>query len=145
MPNNEKDTNPKDMIAGGKVSPSLVPSSATLATAMAFLEGALKYGRYNWRVAGVRASVYYDALNRHAMAWWNGEDIDPKSGLPHLYKMSACIAILIDADLVGKLNDDRPPRADVAGLIERLEEQVRMLKEMNADKNPYQYTILDGE
>jgi hypothetical protein len=73
------------------------------------LEGAAKYGRHNYRIAGVRASVYYDAAMRHLMAWWEGEDIDPDSGLPHVVKAMACFAVLRDAQINGKLNDDRPP------------------------------------
>lgn len=140
-----KDTNPKDAIGATKVPLSLFPSTAIVAGAMAFLEGAVKYGRYNWRIAGVRASIYKDAMDRHLHKWWNGEDIDPDSGLPHLWKALACIAILIDAGEAGKLTDDRPPSIDAAGMIERLTAQVEEIKERYADRSPKQYTITDTQ
>ena len=79
-----KDTNPKDAIGVTKIDMGLVPDSAIVAEALAFSEGALKYGRYNWRIAGVRSSVYHAALLRHLSRWWNGEDADPDTGVPHL-------------------------------------------------------------
>ena len=123
-----KASNPKDVIGSGKAPLSLVPASLRAGAAMAFMEGALKYGRFNWRLAGVRASIYYDALNRHMDAWFNGEETDPGSGLPHLYKAAACIAILIDAVEIGKLVDDRAPYADMDSLYAELADEVLRLK-----------------
>jgi hypothetical protein len=72
-------------------------------------EGARKYGRHNYRAVGVRASVYYDAAMRHLMAWWEGEDIDPESGLSHLVKAIACLAVIRDSMVNRNWIDDRPP------------------------------------
>jgi hypothetical protein len=77
---------------------------------LALTEGALKYGRHNYRVAGVRASVYFDAAWRHLAAWWEGEDLDPDSGLSHVTKAMAGLAVLRDSMIRGNWNDDRPPR-----------------------------------
>lgn len=104
-----KDTNPKDAIGIKKVPFSLIPENVLAELSLAFLEGARKYRSYNWRVAGVRASVYIDALRRHLGAWVNGEDIDPDSGLSHLVKAMACLVILRDSMMVGNWVDDRPP------------------------------------
>lgn len=131
-----KDTNPKDAIGSAKLSQGLVPSTAPAYLATAFTEGALKYGSYNWRVAGVRASIYKDAADRHIAKWWNGEDHDPKTRVHHLANAMACFAIILDADVVGKLTDDRPPRADIAGLIERLEATTAHLKVMSEGLTP---------
>jgi hypothetical protein len=125
-----KDTNPKDSIGVKKVPLHLVPCEVLLETGLAMLEGARKYGAHNYRVAGVRASVYYDAAMRHIMAWWEGEDIDSDSGLPHIIKAIASLIVLRDGQHVGNWVDDRPIRlehgADVkamnelaAGIIER--------------------------
>lgn len=105
-----KPSNPKDAAATDRLDLSLFPDTAVAYGALAFTEGALKYGAYNWRVAGVSASVYVAALRRHVAKWYNGEKVDPKTGVPHLANALACIAILIDAHEVGKLIDDRPPR-----------------------------------
>ena len=62
---NTKDTNPKDAIGVKKLAYSMLPWRALTGVALAMQEGALKYRRHNYRVAGVRASVYFDACLRH--------------------------------------------------------------------------------
>lgn len=104
-----KPTNPKDAIGSRKAGISNVPAQVVAELGLAMLEGAAKYGRHNYRIAGVRASVYYDAAMRHLMSWWEGEDIDPDSGLPHVVKAMACLAVMRDAQINNKLSDDRPP------------------------------------
>lgn len=140
-----KATNPKDEIAADKLPLHLVPSTIEAYAALAFAEGALKYGAYNWRVAGVRASVYRAALKRHLDKWWNGEWADAKTGVPHLASVIACAGIILDARLVDKLTDDRPPPAPMAELVEELEPIVKGLREMFADRQPKHWTIGDVE
>lgn len=104
-----KDTNPKDAIGSRKLPYSCLPSAVSAAVSLAFLEGACKYGRHNYRVAGVRYSVYHDAARRHLDLAWEGQDIDPDSGLPHIDKAIACLFVLRDAQMNSKCTDDRPP------------------------------------
>lgn len=104
-----KATNPKDCVGTKKVPFSTVPSNVTAEVGLAMLEGARKYGRHNYRVSGVSASVYYDAALRHLAQWWEGEDIDKDSGLPHVVKAIACLYVLRDAESQSMLTDDRPP------------------------------------
>lgn len=104
-----KPTNPKDAVGIRKAGLSAVPSQPLYLLGLAMLEGARKYGRHNYRAAGIRYSVYYDAMMRHMQAWWEGEDIDPDSGLPHPAKAMACLVVLLDGMLVGNATDDRPP------------------------------------
>lgn len=139
-----KPTNPKDMVAVTKLPLHLVPSTISAYAALAFAEGAAKYGAYNWRAAGVRASVYKSALQRHLEKWWNGEWADPATGVPHLASVIACAGILLDADLVDKLTDDRPPPAPVSGLIDGMGADVRRIYEMFADRDPHHWTIGDA-
>lgn len=108
-----KETNPKDRIGVTKSPLSVIPATSLHYLGLAMLEGALKYGRHNWREAGIRYSVYYDAVMRHMNAWWEGEDIDADSGLPHPVKAMACLCILADAMLENNGSDDRPPRPSV--------------------------------
>lgn len=108
----KKDTNPKDGIGVKKAPLSTVPAPVVFEVGLAMLEGARKYARHNYRIAGVRASVYYDAALRHLMAWWEGEDIDPDSGLSHLVKAAACLVVLRDSMRRGNWNDDRPPKVE---------------------------------
>lgn len=141
----KKPSNPKEAIGDTKLNLSLVPDTAHMYLASAFTEGALKYGSYNWRAAGVRASTYVAACRRHLSKWWNGEEIDPKTQVHHLANAMACLAIILDAKLVGKLNDDRPPVANINGLIESLEGTVAHLKEMSKGLTPHHYTANDAE
>jgi hypothetical protein len=145
MRDRDKLTNPKDAIGSTKLPFDLVPESATAHLTTAFLEGALKYGRYNWRAKGVRSSIYYSAMRRHMSKWWNGEDKDKKTRINHLASVMACCAIILDAECCDKLNDDRPPRAPVSELIDEFADVVAHLKEMFKDENPHQYTIADSE
>ena len=55
--------------------------------------GAQKYAAHNWRL-GLDASRTYAALLRHLTSFWNGEDLDPESGLPHLYH-AACMLMFL--------------------------------------------------
>jgi len=116
-----KPTNPKDKFGVQKASMSYVPSSVLMEVALGMHEGGLKYGRHNYRVMGVRGSVYYDATMRHLMAWWEGEDYDPNSGadLHHISKAIASLVVLRDAMLFDKFVDDRPP-ALKPGWVERM-------------------------
>jgi hypothetical protein len=77
---------------------------------LGMLDGGCKYGPFNYRAAGVRASVYYDAAMRHLMAFWEGEDIDPDSGLPHIVKAMTTLTVLRDSQIMGNWVDDRPPQ-----------------------------------
>src|SRR3954471_17118318 len=92
-----KPTNPKDAIGSTKAPLGIVPGTGDYYACEAFLEGASKYGRYNWRVAGVRASIYHDALLSHLKKWWNGQNRDPKTLVHELGSVRACVDILIDA------------------------------------------------
>ena len=94
------------------------------------MEGADKYGPFNWQDTPVQASIYYDAMMRHLLAWYTGQDVDPHSpsnGL-HLASVRASAGILIDAFATGRVIDDRPKRAaSAAAAIERLGGQKRAL------------------
>ena len=128
-----KPTNPKDAVATNRLDLSLFPSTAVAYGALALTEGHLKYGSYNWRKAGVLASIYYAAANRHLDKWFNGEWADAKTHVPHLASALASIAILIDAIEVGKFNDDRPPIAPVADLLAKAEPAVEHLRRLFGD------------
>lgn len=109
-----KASNPKDAAASGKPTYANVPVPVLYEIGAALLEGARKYGSYNWRVAGVLPSVYIDATRRHLDSWWEGEDIDPDSGLSHITKAIASLVVFRDAMIQGMIaEDNRPPRTQV--------------------------------
>lgn len=102
--------NPKDVVGSSKAPMACVSAAVTAELGLAMLEGALKYGRHNYRQAPIRASVYFDALARHMRSWWDeGEDIDPDSGLSHITKAIATLTVLRDSMITGQWDDDRPP------------------------------------
>ena len=111
-----KETNPKDEI--GTKKPrfySGLPANVTKEVSIGMMEGAMKYGRHNYRMSGVRASVYIDAAIGHLFDYWEGQDIDPDSDLHHITKAIASLYVLRDAQLQNMCKDDRPPKSDVAG------------------------------
>lgn len=110
---------PKQGAGMAKIPFMALPRAVIAELAVAHGEGAAKYGRHNWRKGEVLASTYYAAAERHLTAWIEGEDIDPDSGLSHLTKAMASLAVLRDAMICGTMMDDRPPSppADfIAGL-----------------------------
>ena len=129
-----KESNPKDAVANGKIPMHLWPATATAVGALAMHYGQLMYGRNNWREAGVRASVYVSACQRHLAAWFEGEDTDPDSHLPHLSHALACLAILVDAQAAGKLTDDRQYPGGYRKLMDELTPLVAMVNDKYADK-----------
>lgn len=122
-----KQTNPKDSIGAKKIPFSVLPAGVLAETACALTEGALKYGRHNYRVHGVRASVYYDAALRHLTDYWEGVDIDEASGIHHVTKAIAGLIVLRDAMLNDKCTDDRPPKHK-AGWQDTLNHKVEVLQ-----------------
>lgn len=141
-----KPTNPKDIIGSDKLPLHLWPTTATAMGCIGMLEGMGKYGRSNWRAAGVRSSIYVDACKRHLDAWFEGEEVAPDSGVSHLANALACIAIIIDARAAGKLVDDRAFNgAGYRRLVDELTPHVARLKAMHSDKNPHHYTIADND
>ena len=139
-----KATNPKDAVGSDKLPLHLWPETATVMGCLGMLDGMLKYGRSNWRVAGVRASIYIDAVRRHINAYAEGEDLDPDSGMPHLAHALACLAILVDAGAAGMLTDDRQVAGGYRQLVDSLTPLVAQLKAKHAGKDPYHYTIADN-
>lgn len=121
-----KASDPKESVGIRKVPMSVVPAPVLAEAAVGLLEGARKYGRHNWRVTGARASVYYDAALRHLMQWWEGEDIDPDSGLSHVTKAICSLIVLRDAMMTGNFTDDRPPVAP-EGFVRDLEPAINDL------------------
>jgi hypothetical protein len=138
-----KDTNPKDAIGIRKAPMSTVPANVLAEIGVAMLEGASKYGRHNYRAAGVRASVYYDAALRHLMAWWEGEDFDPDSGMSHITKLLACMTVLRDAMHQDMWEDDRPPRSKP--FYPELNVRSGEILDKHTGKSPRHFTIKDFE
>lgn len=111
------DDNPKTQYGDGKPQMQLVPPVVLVHMGEVMRLGAEKYGPYNWRERTVSSSVYAGAMHRHLAAWYDGEDLDPESGAPHLAHIMACAAILLDAQSIDRLNDDRPSPGESSRVI----------------------------
>jgi hypothetical protein len=124
-----KPSNPKQAFAGKKVCMSCVSAPVMNELSLAMLEGSLKYGRHNYRIAGVKASTYYDAAKHHLDQWWEGEDFDAeaKVKLHHITKAIASLTVLRDAMIFNKMTDDRPPKApaDWMAQLNKASEELR--------------------
>jgi hypothetical protein len=116
------DQNPKDAVGQNKVSLTKIPPVALLHAAKAMMNGAGKYGPYNWREKNVAASIYIDAALRHLLAWFDGEEVADDSKVHHLGHALACCAILLDAQENGKMIDDRPKSGTFASTLSKLNE-----------------------
>lgn len=115
-----KHTNPKDAIGAAKPRFwSGISWHVLREVSIAFYEGALKYGRHNYRPAGVRGSIYFDAAMDHLTKWFEGEEFDMDTlvegpdgqmfALPHISKAICCLIVLRDSQITGNWVDDRPP------------------------------------
>jgi hypothetical protein len=141
--NKEPDpTNPKDLIGVTKCPLRLVPPALMLECATVMKHGAEKYGPYNWRDQKIRATVYGEAILRHLLAWMDGEDVDPDSGKSHLGHIAAGCGIVIDAEHVGSLIDDRhkSPTGYVSKELKKQSSQKPPLTAKELDKTPLYQT-----
>lgn len=136
--------NPKDVVGGTKLPMHLWPESATAHGCLGMLDGALKYGRSNFRGIPITASEYVSACKRHLDAWFEGEEQDPDSELDHFCHALATLAIIVDAREAGTLIDDRQHKGGFfRKMINRLTPHVKRLKDKHKDKAPKHWTIQD--
>jgi hypothetical protein len=89
-----------------KIDLSLLPKILLVESAKAFMVGERKYGRYNY-CKGHKASQLTAAAMRHLTAWFDGEELDPEDGQPHLGAVVACIGMLLRQQELNTLEDDR--------------------------------------
>lgn len=115
--------NNKDKAARDRAPLHLIPGAAEIEESYVMKLGADKYGPFNWRDAEVIASVYISAARRHLMQWFDGEDIDGESGYSHLAHARACLGIMLDAESLGKLKDDRPRQGASTALLAKFKVQ----------------------
>lgn len=79
----------------GKPQWHLLPIKALIEVIKALMHGKKKYGAWNWAQGGDYSRIY-DATLRHITAWWDGEDLDPESGLSHLAHAACGVLFLLE-------------------------------------------------
>jgi hypothetical protein len=91
---------------GDKLPVNLLSTEALLQTAAVLKFGADKYHAHNWRDGFVWSRPLAAAM-RHIMAFNDGEDKDPESGLSHLAHAACCIMFLLEFEKTHPELDDR--------------------------------------
>ena len=89
-----------------KLPVNLLSTEALLQTAAVLKFGADKYHAHNWR-DGFAWSRPLAAAMRHIMAFNDGENKDPESGLSHLAHAACCIMFLLEFEKTHPNLDDR--------------------------------------
>jgi hypothetical protein len=85
---------------------SLLSREALEQTAQVLAFGKQKYAAHNWR-NGFEWSRPLSAALRHILAFQDGEDRDPESGLSHLAHAMCCIMFLLEFEKTHPELDDR--------------------------------------
>lgn len=91
----------------GKLPMHLLPPELFRGVAAVLAFGAEKYTERNWEL-GMAWHRPYAALHRHMLAWWEGEEADPETGMSHLWHAACCITFLMTYEMRGIGTDDRP-------------------------------------
>lgn len=112
--------NPKQAYGEQKPDLSLIPPVSLHHMALAFEEGARKYGAFNWRENPVECRTYIAAGMRHLADALDGTDRASDSDVLNLAHTMACCAIVIDAMEIGNLIDNRPKPGKSAEVLEKL-------------------------
>ena len=120
--------NPKDKIGALSVDFTLCPQAAYVQWALAHMDGATKYGAYNWRIEPIQARTYIAAAIRHLTDFLENEQIAPDSLVHHLGHAMSCCAILIDAEHLGTLIDDRPVKGQGSSYLNYYKDWIKINK-----------------
>jgi hypothetical protein len=84
----------------------LIPWNAVMKISEIYGFGAEKYDDHNWR-KGYDFSLSFGAMMRHLALYWEGEDNDQESGLPHLAHAGFHIFALLEGMELRPQFDDR--------------------------------------
>lgn len=85
----------------------LIPPDPLRRVAEHYGVGAAKYDARNWE-KGYDWSLSFAAMQRHAWAFWNGEDDDPDTGSPHLAAVVFHALAMLEWGKTHPEMDDRP-------------------------------------
>jgi hypothetical protein len=98
----------------GKAPIDLLPSRPLVAAAEIMAFGADKYKPHNWRL-GLSWSQTWSSLQRHLLAFNDGEELDPETGKSHLAHAMCQLMFLTEYSLTGTGTDDRWVSVDREG------------------------------
>jgi hypothetical protein len=79
----------------GKARWDLLPWRSVGEVVRVLTHGAVKYAPDNWQKVPEPRNRYFAAAVRHLTTWWDGEKVDPESGLSHLAHAVCCLLFLM--------------------------------------------------
>lgn len=133
-------TNPKGVAGKKKYYHSVIPRRVLAELSLGMLDGALKYKPYNWRDGPlIEAEDYFNAVNRHLDAWWEGEDFDPdakEAKIHHITKAITTLIVLLDATLMERVVDNRPTSTNPSGWVPGVNDRTQALLERPKPHEP---------
>jgi hypothetical protein len=109
-----------------KVQLNLLSSKALIEIARVMTFGANKYGSENWR-EGIKWSRIFAAVQRHLLAWNDGETNDPETGISHLAHASCGLMFLLEYSKTHQELDDRYSPPSVSKVVEQVEDSAPVL------------------
>lgn len=89
--------------------PSLIPVKPLWALSEHYGRNLEKYPERNWE-KGYKWHLSYDAILRHSMKWWNGEDNDP-DGFNHMVAVAWHALTLLEFTDTHPELDNRPKKS----------------------------------
>lgn len=95
----------------GKLPVAMLPPAGWRAVAKVQAYGHKKYGDFNNYRKGMEASRQANCIQRHLLAWIDGEDNDPESGENHLAHAATRLLFVLQNIHDGTLIDDRYRKA----------------------------------
>ena len=88
---------------------SLAPVLALMEVLKLYEFGVQKHGLHDWLANPKDYSYFADKLMRHWLKWWSrSENTDPEHGLSHLTAVVFMALSLLEYQIRGLGNDDRP-------------------------------------
>ena len=90
----------------GKLRYDLIPTGPLRELARVYTIGSKKYADDNWR-GGFAWGRVYAALQRHANAFWSGEQFDPEDDQEHLASVAWCAFTLLEFERTHREMDTR--------------------------------------
>ena len=76
----------------------LLPFGALGQVVDVLMFGNTKYSEGTWRRVENAREMYFDAVLRHVIAWYEGERVDVDSGQHHLAHACCCVLFLLAMD-----------------------------------------------
>jgi len=116
------DGNLKNVVSKSKAQLQVVPMALLVGVSEAMVDGASKYGPFNWREGRVEYMQYIGAMMRHIAALIDGEDEADDSHIHHLKHVGATVGILLDAMECNVLVDDRPPAGPAPIMLKKVKD-----------------------